>query len=62
MQQLTHMNDKLFSELQVTAPEMIWYKSFDGRMIQAWVQKPPDFQAGKKYPLILNIHGGPHSA
>jgi dipeptidyl aminopeptidase/acylaminoacyl peptidase len=31
-------------------------------MIQAWVQKPPDFNAAKKYPLILNIHGGPHGA
>jgi dipeptidyl aminopeptidase/acylaminoacyl peptidase len=41
---------------------MIWYKSFDGRRIQAWVQRPPDFQAGKKYPMILDIHGGPHSA
>jgi dipeptidyl aminopeptidase/acylaminoacyl peptidase len=30
--------------------------------IQAWVQKPPDFDAAKKYPLILNIHGGPHAA
>ncbi len=41
---------------------MIWYKSFDGKRIQAWVQRPPDFQEGKKYPLILNIHGGPHAA
>jgi dipeptidyl aminopeptidase/acylaminoacyl peptidase len=41
---------------------MIWYKSVDGKRIQAWVQRPPDFQEGKKYPLILNIHGGPHSA
>ena len=30
--------------------------------IQAWVQRPPDFEAAKKYPLILNIHGGPHAA
>jgi dipeptidyl aminopeptidase/acylaminoacyl peptidase len=28
----------------------------------AWVQRPPDFAPGKKYPLILDIHGGPHSA
>ena len=62
MQQLTHMNAELFAKLKVTAPEMIWYKSFDGKMIQAWVQKPPDFVEGRKYPMILNIHGGPHSA
>jgi dipeptidyl aminopeptidase/acylaminoacyl peptidase len=59
---LTNVNEKLMSELKLTAPEDIWFKSFDGKQIQAWVQKPPDFQEGKKYPLILNIHGGPHSA
>lgn len=60
--QLTHMNDKLFSQLNLTPPEDIWYTSFDGKKIEAWVQKPPDFDASKKYPLILNIHGGPHTA
>ncbi|HSN88903.1 MAG TPA: S9 family peptidase [Thermoanaerobaculia bacterium] len=55
-------NRELFSELSLAAPEEIVYPSFDGRQIQAWVQKPPGFTAGKKYPLILNIHGGPHSA
>jgi dipeptidyl aminopeptidase/acylaminoacyl peptidase len=60
--QLTHVNDALFSKLNITEPEMIWYKSFDGKNIQAWVQKPPDFDPSKKYPLILNIHGGPHTA
>lgn len=60
--QLTRVNEKLFSELNVTAPETIWYQSFDGKKIEAWVQKPPNFDASKKYPLILNIHGGPHAA
>ncbi len=59
---LTHINDELFSKLHLTEPVAIWYQSFDGRRIQAWVQRPPDFQEGKKYPLILNIHGGPHAA
>src|SRR4051812_45321460 len=59
---LTNFNQPLFSQLSLTEPEEIWYTSFDGRKIQAWVQKPPDFDAAKKYPLILNIHGGPHSA
>ncbi len=62
MIQLTHVNDELFSQLNLTTPEEIWYTSFDGRKINAWVQKPPDFDAAKKYPLILNIHGGPHAA
>jgi dipeptidyl aminopeptidase/acylaminoacyl peptidase len=62
MTMITHINGELFSKLKLTEPETIWYKSFDGRKIEAWVQRPPDFQEGKKYPLILDIHGGPHSA
>jgi len=60
--QLTHINDELFSKLNLTEPEEIWHTSFDGKKIQVWVQKPPDFDPNKKYPLILNIHGGPHAA
>ncbi|HSE21694.1 MAG TPA: S9 family peptidase [Pyrinomonadaceae bacterium] len=60
--QLTHLNDELFSKLNLTEPEEVWYTSFDGKKVQTWVQKPPDFDPNKKYPLILNIHGGPHSA
>ena len=60
--QLTHINDDLFSKLNLTEPEEIWYTSFDGKKIQTWVQKPPNFDPVKKYPLILNIHGGPHAA
>lgn len=61
-EQLTHINDKLFSQLNLTEPEEIWYTSFDGKKIHGWIQKPPDFDPAKKYPLILNIHGGPHAA
>jgi dipeptidyl aminopeptidase/acylaminoacyl peptidase len=60
--QLTHINDKLFSQINLTEPEEIWYTSFDGKKIHGWIQKPPDFDPAKKYPLILNIHGGPHAA
>jgi dipeptidyl aminopeptidase/acylaminoacyl peptidase len=60
--QITNLNAALFSDLNLTEPEQIWYTSFDGKKIQAWIQKPPDFDPAKKYPLILNIHGGPHSA
>lgn len=60
--QLTRINDTLFSKLNLTEPEEIWYTSFDGKRVHTWVQKPPDFDPKKKYPLILNIHGGPHAA
>ena len=62
LRQLTHSNDALFSQLNLTEPEEIWYESFDGKRIQTWVQRPPGFDPTKKYPLILDIHGGPHGA
>jgi dipeptidyl aminopeptidase/acylaminoacyl peptidase len=62
LKQLTHVNAALFDELNITPPEEIEYASFDGKKIPAWIQKPPDFDAKKKYPMILNIHGGPHAA
>jgi dipeptidyl aminopeptidase/acylaminoacyl peptidase len=61
-QQLTRINDGLMSKLNLTEPDDIWYTSFDGKKVQTWVQKPADFDPNKKYPLILNIHGGPHAA
>ena len=60
--QLTHVNDDLFKDIQQSEPEEIWYKSFDGRQVQGWILKPPNFDASKKYPMILEIHGGPHGA
>jgi dipeptidyl aminopeptidase/acylaminoacyl peptidase len=59
---ITDSNQKLWSRLNLTSPEEINYKSFDGKNIQGWIQKPPDFDPQKKYPLILDIHGGPHAA
>ena len=59
---LTTFNDALFGQLSMNAPEEVWYTSFDGRKIQGWILKPPAFDATKKYPFILQIHGGPHSA
>jgi dipeptidyl aminopeptidase/acylaminoacyl peptidase len=59
---LTDVNQKLFSELTLTQPDELWVPSFDGVKIETWIQKPPGFDPSRKYPLILNIHGGPHSA
>jgi len=59
---LTHLNDDLFGHKTLGKVEAIWYKSsFDGRDIQGWIMTPPDFDPSKKYPLILEIHGGPFS-
>jgi dipeptidyl aminopeptidase/acylaminoacyl peptidase len=59
---ITDIDRSLWSQLNLTDPEEFDYTSFDGKRIQAWIQKPPDFDSSKKYPLILNIHGGPHAA
>jgi len=62
LNQLTHVNDSLFGKVQLVTPEDFWYASFDGKKIETWIMKPVGFTPGKKYPLILNIHGGPHTA
>jgi dipeptidyl aminopeptidase/acylaminoacyl peptidase len=59
---LSSFNDELFGQLKLSEPEEFWYTSFDGKKIQGWILKPPSFDASRKYPLILEIHGGPHSA
>ena len=57
---LTTLNDDLFSFRKLGKVEEIWWESsHDQRKIQGWVVTPPDFDPKKKYPLILEIHGGP---
>ena len=57
---LTSHNDALLGELQLGAVEDISFKSKDGAEIHGMVVKPPSFEAGKKYPTLLWIHGGPN--
>jgi acylaminoacyl-peptidase len=57
---LTSLNDDLFSFRKLGKVEEIWWESsYDQRKIQGWVVTPPDFDPAKKYPMILEIHGGP---
>ena len=57
---LTNLNRDLFDYKTLGQVEEIWYESsYDGEMIQGWIVKPPNFDESKKYPLILEIHGGP---
>jgi dipeptidyl aminopeptidase/acylaminoacyl peptidase len=60
--QITRVNEDLFRGLKLSQPEEIWWTSADGQRIQGWLMHPPDFDKSKKYPFILEIHGGPHSA
>ena len=58
---LTSANDSLMSQFQLGAVEELTYDSFDGKSMQGWIIKPPNFDSSKKYPFILEIHGGPHA-
>ncbi len=58
---LTHINDSLMSQYQLGSVEELTYDSFDGKNMQGWIIKPPYFDSSKKYPFILDIHGGPHA-
>lgn len=63
VRQLTDLNSDIFGHKTINKPELIRIKSsFDERELLAWVVKPPSFDPAKKYPLILEIHGGPHTA
>lgn len=56
----TQLNEDLFAHKQLARVESFHYdSSHDQRKIHAWIVKPPDFDPQKKYPLILEIHGGP---
>jgi len=59
---ITGINDLIFDALDVPSPESVWYEGAAGATIQAWLFKPPQFDARKKYPLIVMIHGGPQGA
>ena len=61
-QRLTSVNDALFRTLDLPAPQPLVVKSFDGTSVDGWYVTPPGFDSTKKYPLILQIHGGPHAA
>ncbi len=56
---LTEVNDDVVGNKRLASVEEIWYGSSGGARVQGWIVKPPTFEAGKKYPLILEIHGGP---
>jgi dipeptidyl aminopeptidase/acylaminoacyl peptidase len=59
-EKLTALNKELTEEVEIIDAEHFSYNSFDGLRIDGWIMRPADFQEGKKYPLILNVHGGPH--
>ena len=60
---LTDLNNDLMGQREMARVErMTWASSHDGLEVEGWVMKPPGFDSNKTYPMILEIHGGPHSA
>lgn len=59
---LTGLNDAFLDYRDLGEVEEIWYtSSVDGRKIQGWIVKPPNFDPNKEYPLVVENHGGPIS-
>lgn len=58
---LVDVNDDVLAGVKLGEMEELWYSSKDGLKVQGWLIKPANFEPGKKYPMVLWIHGGPWS-
>ena len=61
-QKITRFNDAWLSEVNLMPAERLTWAAEDGTAIEGWVVKPVGFREGGSYPMVLKIHGGPHSA
>ena len=57
--QLTHLNDAVAAEVDLRPAESLWVEGAGGAKVHVFIVKPHGFDPAKKYPLILNVHGGP---
>jgi len=60
IKRLTDINRGFMARKFISIPEEISWKADDGLELQGWIMKPENFSKNKKYPLIVEIHGGPH--
>jgi dipeptidyl aminopeptidase/acylaminoacyl peptidase len=60
--QLTHLNDTLLAQLDLSPMEPFWFTVQDGTKVEGFLVKPPHFDPEKKYPVKFLIHGGPQGA
>jgi len=58
---LVDVNEDVLANVKLGQAEEMWFKSPDGLDLQGWLIKPAEFEEGKKYPMLLWIHGGPWS-
>jgi dipeptidyl aminopeptidase/acylaminoacyl peptidase len=62
IRQLTHENDALVAQLKLSPAEDFWFKGANGDSVQGMIIRPPNWEAGKKFPVLLLVHGGPQGA
>src|SRR3989441_1620136 len=58
---VTSFNDAWLAQLAIIPADTFWFAGTGGLRIEGWLMRPYGYQAGKMYPLVLSIHGGPHS-
>ena len=61
MKTLVDVNQDVLAGVKLGEVEELWWTSADNWKIQGWLMKPANFEPGKKYPMVLWIHGGPWS-
>ena len=58
---LTKVNEAIVNEVDIRPAEVMWVTGAEGIKVQVYIVKPHNFDPAKKYPLIVNVHGGPQS-
>lgn len=58
---LTAINDSFLENILLSQPEPIEFPGAKDWTVHGWIMKPVDYRAGEKYPMILEVHGGPHA-
>lgn len=61
VRQLTHHNNAILATLEMNPPETFWFAGAEGTRIETMLIRPPKFDASKKYPLLVLLHGGPQT-
>src|SRR5260370_22968661 len=61
-EEVTHLNDAVLSQVAMSPLESFWFTGANGDKVEGFLVKPPNFDAGKKYPVKFLIHGGPQGA
>ena len=62
MKKRTELTKPLVKKLRLNEPEEFWFTASDGSEVQGWIVKPKGYKKGKKYPTLIEIHGGPRGA